>query len=315
MKAIVLHEFGGPDKLEFTDLELPQPAPSQVTVDIKGIGVNPVDWKIREGYLDGLIPHQFPIIPGWDMAGVVTDVGIGVTSLAPGDEVWAYCRRETIQYGSYAEKLNLPEQLVTRKPASIDFTEAGAVPLAALTAWQGLFEAGGLTAGETVLVQAAAGGVGHFAVQLARENGSKVIGTASNNNHDWVKALGADVMIDYHEQDVADAVKSECPGGVDLVLDCVGGDVTEQSAKAMADNGRLVTIVSLTEIPDLRNRGVDAKAVFVRPDRQQLNQLAQMIDEERLTVHIDETFPLEKAAKAQEKSQAGHVKGKLVILP
>lgn len=313
MKAIMFREFGGSEKLEVKNIEIPQPAPSEVLVEVKAAGVNPVDWKIREGYLSGVLPHQFPIIPGWDVAGVVQSCGIGVTSLQPGDEIWSYCRRDIVQHGAYVEYMVLPEHLAAKKPKNLSFQQAAAVPLAGLTAYQALFEAGNLQAGQTVLIQAAAGGVGHLAVQLAKKSGARVIGTASSANHDFVKQLGADFMIDYQKEDVNSAVRTECPGGVDCVFDCVGGDVTEQSAEVLTGNGRLVTIVSLTGLDKVKEKGVDARSVFVRPDHEQLNRLSAMADNNEISVHIEKSFPLDSAADAQVESQKGHVRGKLVL--
>ncbi len=314
MKAIRFYEFGGPERLQLETIESPQPAPSEVLVEVKAAGVNPVDWKIREGYLSEVLPHQFPIIPGWDAAGVVRSCGIGVTSLEPGDDIWSYCRRDIVQQGAYSEYMVLPEHLAAKKPENLSFEQAAAIPLAGLTAYQALFEAGNLQAGQTVLIHAAAGGVGHLAVQLAKQSGARVIGTAGSSNHDFVKQLGADVMIDYHEQNVNDAVKAECPDGVDCIFDCVGSESAEQSAEVLAGNGRFVTIVNLTGFEDLKREGIDARAVFVRPDREQLNRLRAMAENSKLRVHIEESFPLESAAEAQNRSQAGHVRGKLVLV-
>ncbi len=208
----------------------------------------------------------------------------------------------------------LPEHLAVKKPKGLWFEQAAAIPLAGLTAYQALFEAGGLKKGQTVLIHGAAGGVGHLAVQLAKNSGARVIGTASSANHDFAKQLGAEVMIDYHNEDVISAVKKECPAGVDCIFDCVGGEVPEQSAEELAENGRLVTIVGLTEIDRLRESGINALSVFVRPDREQLDHLGQMTERKELCVHIEKTFPLDAAAEAQKISQNGHVRGKLVLV-
>ena len=284
-----------------------------VRIRVHAAGVNPVDWKIREGRLDPAWPHVFPVVPGWEAAGVVERVGPAVTSVAPGDEVFAYCRKHFVGEGAYAEFVTVLETAVAPKPRSLDFEHAAGVPLCALTAYQALFFAAGLTAGETVLVQGAAGGVGSFAVQLAADAGAEVIGTASEANHEYVLGLGALEAIDYRERNVADAVREIAPDGVDVALDLVGGDVLRGSVDAVRDEGRIVSIVQPPTDELFRQRGIEPAYVFVRPDAEQLAELADMVDEERLSVHVDEVLRLEEAARAHELSEARHVRGKLVL--
>ncbi len=315
MRAIVFDTFGGPEVLQLRDVPEPEAGVGQVLIEVKAIGVNPVDWKLREGYLAERIPHQFPVTPGWDVAGIVRALGVGVSSLQVGDEVWAYCRRDVVQQGSYAEYMVLPEYLASIKPASISFTEAAAVPLAGLTAWQALHDAAKLSRGGSVLIHAAAGGVGAFAVQLARRFGAEIVGTASAGNAEFVRQMGADRVIDYTSQDVRAEVRKHFPEGVDVVFDCVGGKVTEESAELVAADGCLVTIANFGAVEGLKQRGIGAMSVFVRPDREQLAALGELAASERLQVHVEEVYPLAEAARAQERSKAGHVRGKLVLVP
>ena len=313
MRAVGIREFGGRERLEVLDVPEPKVGADVVRITVAAAGVNPVDWKLRQGRLEPAWPHVFPVVPGWDVAGVVDRVGPAVTTVAPGDEVFAYCRKHFIGEGAYAELVTVPETSVAKRPASLDLEHAGAVPLCALTAYQALFHAAGLTAGETVLVQAAAGGVGSFAVQLAVDAGAEVIGTASEANHEYVLGLGATEVVDYRERDVVETVREIAPDGVDVVLDVYGGDALQRSVDAVRDGGRIVSIGQPPTDEVFRQRGIEAVYVFVRPDAEQLSEIADLFDAERLSVHLGEVLPLEHAARAHELSEAGHVRGKLVL--
>lgn len=306
MRAIGIHEFGGRDKLELLELPEPKVPPDFVKIEIRAAGVNPVDWKIREGRSEPRFPVVFPVVPGWDAAGIVAEVGPAVTDFAPGDEVFAYCRKHFLGEGTYAEYVSVPDASVARKPDSLTFEAAAAIPLAALTAYQALFLAAGLTAGERVLVSAAAGGVGSFAVQLAIDAGAEVIGVASEQHRDRVLELGAYEVID-RTRDVVEATRELVPDGVDVVFDLYGG---ERLGDAVRDEGRLVTIAVPSSYGE---RGVVSSYVFVRPDGEQLEELAALADDGRLLVDLAEVLPLEEAARAQELSEDGHVRGKLVL--
>lgn len=306
MRAIGIHEFGGRDKLQLLELPEPKVPPDFVKIEIRAAGVNPVDWKIREGRSEPRFPVVFPVVPGWDAAGVVAEVGPAVTEFAPGDEVFAYCRKHFLGEGTYAEHVSVPEASVARKPESLSFEQAAAIPLAGLTAYQALFLAAGLTAGERVLVSAASGGVGSFAVQLAIDAGAEVVGVASRQHRDRVLELGAYEVID-RTRDVVEAARELAPDGVDVVFDLYGD---ERLGNALRDEGRLVSIAAP---PSYRERGVVSSYVFVRPDGEQLEELAGLADDGRLLVDIAEVLPLEDAARAHELSEAGHVRGKLVL--
>ncbi len=313
MRAIAIQEFGGRDNLQLMDLPIPAVGAQEVLIRVKAAGVNPVDWKIREGFLRDLFPHEFPIILGWDAAGVVEKIGSEVTGHRVGDEVYAYGRLPVVHNGSYAEYIALPANIVAKKPVSLSFEQAASIPLAALTAYQSLFDAGGLQSGETVLIHAAAGGVGGFAVQLAKQHGATVIGTASPRNHDYLRGLGADRVIDYLTQDFRQVIREWYPSGVDLVYDCVGGDVLEQSVEILSSTGRLITIAEPAQAETMKAQGLNVQFVFVAPNTRQLEELANMADQGLLHTHVSGTFPLEAAVQAHEILEAHHVKGKLVL--
>ena len=306
MRAIGIHEFGGRDKLQLLELLEPKVPPDFVKIQVRAAGVNPVDWKLREGRIEPRFPVVFPVVPGWDAAGVVAEVGPAVTEFAPGDEVFAYCRKHFLGEGTYAESVSVPDAYVARKPVSLTFEQAAAVPLAALTAYQALFLAAGLTAGERVLVSAAAGGVGSFAVQLAIDAGAEVIGVAGDQHRDRVLELGAYEVID-RSRDVVEAVRELVPDGVDVVFDLYGD---ERLGDAARDGGRLVSIAAP---PSYSERGVVPAYLFVRPDGEQLEELAALADGGRLLVDVAEVLPLEDAARAHKLIEAGHTRGKLVL--
>ncbi len=313
MKAIAIQEFGGRDKLQLMDLPVPALEAQEVLIRIKAAGVNPVDWKIREGFLRDFLPHEFPIILGWDTAGVVEKIGNEVTGHHVGDEVFSYCRLPVIHNGSYAEYIALPADIVAKKPASLSFEQAASIPLAGLTAYQSLFDAGGLQRGDIVLIHAAAGGVGGFAVQLAKQHGATVIGTASPRNHDYLRGLGADRVIDYLTQDFRQVIHEWYPSGVDLVYDCVGGEVLEQSVEILSPTGRLITIAEPAHAETMKAQGINVQFVFVAPHARQLEELANMANQGQLHTHVSGTFPLEEAVQAHEILETQHVKGKLVL--
>ena len=306
VRAIGIREFGGREKLELLELPEPKVAPDGVKIRIRAAGVNPVDWKLREGRLEPRFPHVFPVVPGWDAAGVVEEVGPGVVEVTPGEEVFAYCRKHFVGEGTYAEFVSVPVTFVAPKPETASFEQAAAIPLVGLTAYQALFFAAALTAGESVLVQAAAGGVGSTAVQLAVDAGAEVIGVASERNRDHVLGLGAYEVVE-RTADVPAAVRQVVPRGVDVALDVYGD---ESLGDAVRDGGRLV---SLAAPPSYRERGVEPSYVFVRPNGEELEELARLFDDGRLVVELQDVLPLEDAARAHELSEAGHVRGKLVL--
>ena len=313
MKAIAIREFGGRDKLEPMELPVPELGNGEVLVRVKGAGVNPVDWKIREGRLKDLFPHRFPLIPGWDAAGIVEKIGPGVTRSRVGDEIFAYCRKPVVQGGAYAEYISLIEEHMAVKPRNTTFTEAAGIPLAALTAYQALVDAAGARSGERVLIHAAAGGVGGFGVQIAKDRGALVWGTAGSRNEDYVRSLGADRVIDYSRDDFRKVVRSAYPDGVDVVFDCVGGDVLKKSVEIVRKGGRLISIVDSLDERSLGRADIRFEFVFVAPNSKELSELGQMVEQGRLRVHLEEVLPLEASAKAHELSESRHTRGKIVL--
>ncbi|MCZ6803304.1 MAG: NADP-dependent oxidoreductase [Proteobacteria bacterium] len=319
MRAVYIDKFGGPNVLKLGKLPVPALAEDQVLVRVSHAGVNPVDWKIREGNLESLFPHAFPLIPGWDMAGTIETVGANVEQFKPGDKVYAYSRLDTVQHGTYAEFAPADVTAVAHMPTNLSFAEAASIPLAMLTAWQALVEFADIQAGETVLVCAGAGGVGGFAIQIAHYFGTKVSSTASTGNHNYVKSLGAAVAIDYNTEEISEVLRSHVADGVDIVFDCTGrSDIEENFACVRKGGGRVISICGLLDvIPLLESKGeeVDVKAglVFVTPDGQSLCEITQLIEQGHLKPLPIEEYPLAEAMAAQLESEKGHVCGKLVL--
>ncbi len=313
MKAVILNAYGGRDVLEVAELPKPEPGNGEVRIEVWAAGVNPVDWKIREGYLHDRLPCEFPIIPGWDVAGRIDAVGPEVTQWEEGDEVYAYVRKPVIQHGAYAEYVTFDAAHIARKPNNFSFEEAASVPLAALTAYQSLFDAGKLQPGEQVLIHAAAGGVGGFAVQLARAAGAIVWGTASEANHVYLKELGADHVLDYHEVGVWDRLRESMPDGMDLIYDCIGGETFEQSIPLLSTKGRIVSILEPTRCQALTEQGTPAFYVFVEPSGPQLAKLSAFAESGKLKSHLAAVLPLEDAARAHELIESLHTRGKIVL--
>jgi len=285
----------------------------EILIAVKAAGVNPVDWKVRQGYLRERLPHVFPVILGWDAAGVVEKTGARVKRFKAGDEVYAYCRKPVVQHGAYAEYIALPEGQAALKPKNMSFEEAATVPLAALTAYQALFDNAKLRKNDTVLVHAAAGGVGTFAVQLAKVRGAAVVGTASGKNHAYLRDLGVEELIDYTVGDFREAMRNAHPKGVNVVLDTIGGEVLLRSAEILVKGGRIVSLIDAAGIDKLKGQGVKAYYVFVSPNAGQLAALAKMIEKGALRTSICAVFPLAEAARAHELSETGHVAGKIVL--
>lgn len=313
MKAMVIESFGDVEKLHLDQVPTPQPADHEVQIQILYTGVNPVDWKIREGYLKNRLPHEFPIILGWDAAGIVTAVGKNVKKFKKGDEVFAYCRKPTVKWGTYAEYTCFDADNVSLKPKNISFAQAAALPLAGLTAWQALFDFAKLKKGETILIHAGAGGVGGLAIQFAKNAGAHVITTASTANHDYVKKLGADHAIDYRKTDFGKELKKIAPQGVDVVFDTIGGDTLRQSTDLLKPQGRLVSIIEQLDPKVAQEKNIRFGYVFVSPNGQQLNQIGELIEQSKVVPPNIQELPLAEARKAQELSQKGHTKGKLVL--
>jgi NADPH:quinone reductase-like Zn-dependent oxidoreductase len=304
MRAIAVKAWGGREALELIDVEPPPVAPDGVLVRIRAASLNPVDYKVREGNLPSLFPHHFPVILGWDAAGVVERVGPAVTWFKPGDAVYGYCRRQDLQYGTYAEFTTVPEGFLAHMPEELSFEEAAALPLAALTAHQSL-ERLGLRGGEDLFVTGGAGGVGHMAIQLAHARGARVIAGGSPGSHDFIRELGAE-PVDYHD-DVAEQVRALTQGGgADAAFDLFG----THDFGALRQGGRLVSIAA----PPEKREHCETGYVFVRPSGYDLGEyITPLVQEGGLRPHIAGTFALEDAAAAHEQLENGHVRGKLVL--
>ena len=305
MRAAIYDQYGGADVIEVREVADPPVGPDTVLVRAKATSVNPVDWKIREGYLQGAYPHHLPIITGWDVAGVVEAVGPAVrTGLQVGDEVFGYVRRDDLAFGTAAELVPAPERTVTRKPAGLSFEEAASLPLAGMTAYQCLVEALDVQPGERVLIHAASGGVGHLAVQIAKALGAHVIGTASPANHDWLRELGADEVLDYN----AGPISKQLENRVDAVVDLIGGDALEDAPDQVEDPSRVVSVIDAATV--LEQGG---HYVFVRPSRENLQALTDLVESGRLGVTLARTFGLDDTADAHRFSEEGHPRGKVAI--
>lgn len=320
MKAIVLDEFGGPEVLQYRDIPLPPYGESEVLIKVYAAGVNPADWKMREGWLAQAFTHQLPVVPGWELAGTIEAMGDGVSGLQIGTPVYAYNRLDVVQYGSFAEYSIADASMVAALPANLDYTTAATIPLTALTAWQALVDFTALKDRESVLICAGAGGVGGYAIQIARHLGARVSTTASSHNHDYVKSLGANLAIDYRTADIAEAVAQFSPNGVDVVFDCTGSEnvgvnfdyVKKTSGRVVTINGLLDTVPVLEELG--KRDGVKAGLMFVEPDGKQLAEITRLLEQEILKPLPVQSFPLEQASEALALSEAGHVRGKLALI-
>lgn len=307
MRAAFYTEYGDVDVLQVGELPDPVPGPDDLVVRVAAAGVNPVDWKIRAGYLDALFPAGFPIVPGWDLAGTVEAVGPAVTSYAVGDRVLGYARKDHVQHGTTAELVRVAERHVAPLPEGVELTTAAAIPLAGLTALQAI-EAVGVRDGDTVLVNAAAGGVGAFAVQLARLRGARVVGTASEGNHEYLRSIGAEPVT--YGDGLADRVRALLDGApVTAALDFVGGEeAVAVSFELVEDASRVVTV---TDGAPVLQRG--GRYVFVRPDSAQLATLAGLVADGSVVVEVSRTFALDEVGAAHELSATGHGRGKVVV--
>ncbi|MBD0838030.1 NADP-dependent oxidoreductase [Streptomyces sp. TRM68416] len=305
MKAISYSRYGGADVLAYGDVRDPKVGPDSVLVKVRAAAVNPVDWKCREGYLDGILDTVFPVVPGWDVSGVVVQPGASVSEFAVGDEVIGYVREDFLSRGTFAEYVAAPVRTLARKPRNLTFEQAAGLPLVGLTAYQVLVGVLRVKRGETVLVHAAAGGVGSVAVQLARHLGARVIGTASERNHDYVRGLGGE-PVEYGDG-LSERVRGLAPEGVHAVFDTVGGEALKASANLLAPEGRLASIAD-GDVVDYGGR-----YYFVRPDPADLLHLTELAEQGVIDVHVSETFPLERAADAHRLNEEGRTRGKIVV--
>lgn len=304
MKAVFYSKYGDQGVLEYGDQPDPRVGPDTVLIEVKAASVNPVDWKVMAGYLDGALTAHFPVIPGWDVAGVVLQPGPAVTEFSAGDEVMGYVRMDTVGQGTFAEQVAAPVRTLSRKPANLSWEEAATVPLTGLTALQTL-DALDVGTGDTVLVHNGAGGVGTFGIQIARARGARVIATASERNHDFLRGLGAEPLT--YGEGIAERVREIAPDGVSAVVDFVGGEDWRASLDVLSQAGRVASIADA----DVKEHG--GRYIFVRPVAADLSTLADLIEAGDVKPVLAETYPLERAAEAFAANMDGHTRGKIAI--
>jgi NADPH:quinone reductase-like Zn-dependent oxidoreductase len=308
MKAVRIHNYGGPEVLRFEDAPRPTPGSGELLVKVYAASVNPLDWKVRAGYMKDYIPLPLPFIPGWDVSGVVEAVGLGVTKFKKGDEVYARPDVAAHGYGGYAEYVVVKENETALKPKSVDHVHAVAIPVGAVTAWRALFYTAGLDKGERVLIHGAAGGVGSFAVQLAKWKGAHVIGTASSRNQAFLRELGVDEPVDYQKTHFEDAVHD-----VDVVLDTIGGETQKRSWKVLKKGGILVSLVGPPSADEAAKLGVRLAYLSAQGGTSLLAELAQLVDSGKIKPVVDKVLPLSEARQAHELNETGHARGKIVL--
>jgi NADPH:quinone reductase-like Zn-dependent oxidoreductase len=297
MKAVVVHETGGPEVLRFEEIERPEPGEGEVLIRIGAASVNPVDWKYRRGYAE----KQLPAVLGNDISGTV-EVS-RADGFAEGDEVFGMAGS-----GGYAEFATSPAAVIAKKPDAISHEQAAAIPVGGLTAWQALFDRGGLVRGQTALIAGAAGGVGHFAVQFAARAGARTIGTGSSRNREFVLGLGAEQYVDYTQEEVADVVSD-----VDVALDTVGGDTTQSLVPVLREGGIIVTIAAAPPTDAAAERGARADLLIMSPASEQLTKVAELVASGEVRIELSEVLPLTEVQRAHELSESGHTRGKIVL--
>jgi NADPH:quinone reductase-like Zn-dependent oxidoreductase len=313
IKAVRIHEFGAADVLRYEDVERPEPQAGEVLVRVRAAGINPVDYWARRAPFPAITAGQLPYILGWDISGEVVAVGEGVTQFEAGDEVYGMPRFPG-QARGYSEYVAAPAVELARKPQKLTHEEAAGVPLAALAAWQALFETAHLQAGQTVLITGGAGGVGHYAIQLAKAHGARVITTTSARNVEFVRELGADVVIDYTRQTLVDGVTEK----VDVVLDNLGEETLRDVFKIVKRGGWIVSLPGHLGVQALGEQlapdyGVHFAFIAVHPSGEQMAAMARLADNGQLKTHLDAVFTLQDAAQAHSLLEGGHVRGKLVF--
>jgi NADPH:quinone reductase-like Zn-dependent oxidoreductase len=312
MRAIAKEDFGEP--IALMDLPTPNIGEDEVLIRVRAAGVNPFDWKVADGALKDEMEHRFPLIPGFDAAGMVERVGANVTELAQGDEVYGYLFKSVIGDGTYAEYVSAPATIVAKKPESVSFAEAAALPTPGLTAMD-LVDAVAPREGETALVVGATGGVGSYAVQLAARRGSRVIATARRENEAFVRELGATETIDHTREDVVGAVLVAHPDGIEAIVDVVSDrGALGGIAGLVTKGGSVASSVDGADAEGLAERGIEARNIGMKPDARRLEELARLVDAGEISVSLESTFPLEKAHEALEEIRKGHVRGKIVLL-
>lgn len=313
MKAWILEEFGGNEKLKISDVPLRKRVQGEVTVDIQFAGVNPVDWKIREGYLKEMFKHNFPLILGWDVAGVVTEA-VESSKFKKGDKVYSYIRKPEVGEGAFAQSVNLPEDMLALAPKNIPLSHAAGIPLVALTAFQAITEAGGAKKGQSILIINSSGGVGSFAVQIAKILGLEVTAVCSKGQFGYASSLGADLVVAHDSATVLKELKTLKPGGFEIVLDLYGGKQQNSFFDVIKENfGTFVSIVDTPNAKLSEIHKVTGKFHFVYPSQSHLNTLTDWIESGELKMPPTQVFSILDAQKALTLSQSGGVNGKIVL--
>ncbi|TRO55566.1 NADP-dependent oxidoreductase [Streptomyces sp. IB201691-2A2] len=305
MKAVQYQSFGGPEVLEVVDVPDPKMFADLVLVKIKAAALNPADLGFQSGVVDPVVDFFFPVIPGWDVAGVIEQAGEATAGFRPGDEVIGFVRGQIMHHGTYAEKISAEPRQLVRKPRNLSWAQAAGLPVAGLTAYQAIVHSLEVTAGDTVLVHGAAGGVGHLAIQIAVARGARVIGTGSEASHEFIESLGA-TPVRYGDQ-LVEQVRKIAPNGVDAILDTAGRGSLATTQEVAALGAR---VASITRSAAEYAGAID---VYLYLDGDDLTRLVELTEEGKLTVHVERTFPLDKAAQAQQLLADGHVRGKIVL--
>lgn len=308
MQAIVIEAYGSSDQLIEKEVPIPTIKDNQVLVELHATSINPIDWKLREGYLQENLPFEFPIILGWDAAGIIKNVGTNVTNFQIGDRVFA--RPETTAGGTYAEFTAIDENLLAKMPENLSFEEAASVPLTGLTAWQCLVDFSDIKSGDNVLIHAGSGGVGNFAIQIAKSFGAYVASTASGKNEKFLEELGVDEFINYKDENFEEILKD-----YDIVLDTMGGKIQEKSFDVLKRGGKLVSIVQPPDEKVAESKGITAGFLWLEPNGKQLAELGKLIKREQVKTNVGHTFPFSQDGlrDAHKLSESHHAKGKIVI--
>lgn len=305
MQAVVINYFGGPEQLQLCDTPIPEPEADEVLIEVKAMGINPLDWKLCQGLYTELI--ELPAILGWDVSGKIVKVGSNVKRFVVGDSIYAF--KDFTKPGVYSEFTTLHVDEIALKPKNIDFVHAAAMPLAVLTAWQALFEYAQLAPKQKILIHAAAGGVGHFAVQLAKWKEARVVGTASAHNKDFLQDLGVDQFIDYTIDDFSAMLDN-----IDVVLDTIGGDTRVKSFKTLKETGVQISIVDTSNVEEIQKMfKKEFIGMIVKPSGRQLQAIAKLVEKDVIKPYVDKVFHFSEVAKAHALSESRHVRGKIVL--
>lgn len=315
MKAVYYEKFGAPDVLKIGERPVPEPAADEVLVQVAAAGVNPIDRRLRNGELQEFFQRDWPITPGWDFSGRIVKVGTGVSGWKAGDDIVGLAFTWFLHHGTYAEYVPVKVASIARKPRRFSFTDAAALPLVSLTAWESLAEYAELKSGQTVLIQAGAGGVGSVAIPIAKHLGAKVYTTTRAANFDYVRSRGADHAIDYTQTDYVKAIREREPEGLDAVLETLTGDAVVEAAIRLVKTGGTVIYMNNEppDMPEIAARRIKTKFLHHRPDGQSLARLMELYDSGALPLPPVEVLPLEAAVDAHRQSESRQTRGKLVL--